>query len=112
MKLLQNKPNRIKYTRSTNYGNGTTGEVTNRSIIPTYVPTSNVKAVDVTALTEDQQTELSDLMNEYADYHTQMMKNIPSFESWVELSHPDKTQQLDNMKWRTFKLTNITPSDD
>ena len=103
--MKQSEITKIQYTRSTNIG-GTQGETTTRHIIPTFVPSANVKALDVSDLDEQSRDLISFLYKEYADFYTQQLKNIPSFTNWLEQTQG--VMMEDDIKWRTFKLDNIT----
>ncbi len=92
----------IKYAKQT----GQQVETTVRTIIPTFVPRTNVKALDVTGLDESEQQTLVNLMEGYAEYVELKSKTIFSFEDWVEQT----TGVTPEVKWRTFKLENITES--
>ena len=93
----------FNYTRSTNAG-GSKGEITERYVIPTFVPTiSNIRALDVTDLSEDQRAALLALWNQYQEYYQTAVSLIFDFETWIEHS----TNEQVEVKWRTFKPDNI-----
>lgn len=78
-------------------------EKTERVIIPTEVP-GNIKAIDVTELSDDEQQEMSELYEEYLKYFNNHIKRAYSFENWA--SH---TKQINiSPKWRTFKPDQTT----
>lgn len=77
--------------------------ITERSVIPTFVPRPNVKALDVTDMDPNDQAEMERLYSEYSEYKTQIEQTIFSFEDWLE-----HTQQSGpDVKWRTFKMDGI-----
>lgn len=105
MKITPNKLVSIRYTKSTSIG-GTKGEVTERTIVPTYVPPPNIKALDVSELTENQQKYIQDAYAEYAEFYKQSIKNIATFESWLEQSKQE-SDITNKIKWRTFRNDSI-----
>ena len=77
-------------------------QFTERDIIPTFVPQPNIKAIDVSDLTEEQQQEVQQYLQEYAQYVKDFQQNMFKFEDWV--AH---TKNVDiEPKWRTFKKDN------
>lgn len=89
----------IRYTKKG------TGEVTERTVIPTFVPLPNIKALDVTDLEPDQRRSLAFLYSEYTEYYQAAAKALFSFEDW--LSHTQAyAGAADHLKWRTFVLEN------
>ena len=69
-----------------------------RSVIMTSSP-GNIRAIDVTELSDDRKQEISELYEEYTVYFNNHMKSAFSFENW--LSH---SKGIDfTPKWRTFK---------
>ena len=97
VKVVLNK--QIEYTKKN------TAEVTQRDIIPTYVPQANMKALDVTGLDSEQQETLASLHSEYTAYYRQAANNIFTFEDWVLQTQGDG-EVVDDLKWRTFVLEN------
>lgn len=92
---------RISYTK--NLHEDKEGEVTERYVIPTFVPQPNMKAIDVTDLSQEKRKQLSQLYAEYSEYYKRMASTIFTFEDW--LAH---TQNIDfTPKWRTFKMSNV-----
>lgn len=91
----------VQYQKTTNHG-GREGEVTERYIIPTYVPTHNIKAIDVTDLTEEEQKRMENLLAEYQEYVDIHRKSLATFEDWVTHSHGEDEKV--NVKWRTFNM--------
>ena len=93
----------IRYTKiNESSGSLDRFETTERTIIPTFVPKPNIKAIDVTDLPEDERTELQTLLNEYNEYVQERHKAVFSFEDWASHS---KNKDV-SVKWRTFKLNN------
>ena len=78
-------------------------ELTQRTIIPTFVPRQTIKSIDVSDLTPDQRLELQALYREYAKYYDDFIINAFNFETWVEHT---KGQTI-SPKWRAFILANI-----
>ena len=69
-----------------------------RDVIFTTKP-ENLRAIDVTELSDDRKQEISELYDEYTAYFNNHMKLAFSFENW--LSH---SKGIDfTPKWRTFK---------
>lgn len=97
----------IKYTRSTDIG-GAKGEQTERFVIPTYIPTPNIKAIDVTELNESQRAEALQLWEEYQEYYTNQLQTLFDFSDWMD--HTSKNPDF-GVKWRTFKPDNIEELD-
>lgn len=85
----------VRYTKSD-------GEVTTRVIIPTFVPRpkhQNVKALDVTDLSEEERAMMEQAVREYNEYLDAQRKTLFTFEEFV-----DHTRQTTvDPKWRTFK---------
>ena len=73
-------------------------EKTERTIVPTEVP-GNIKAIDVTELNDDEQTEMCELYEEYSKYFNAHVKRAFSFENWTSHTY----QKHISPKWRTFK---------
>lgn len=78
-------------------------EVTQRQIIPTSVPKTVMKAIDVSELSVGEQLEMKALYKEYAAYYANYMDNAFNFETWCEHS---KGKTI-SPKWRAFRLDNI-----
>jgi hypothetical protein len=97
--LTSHKPCTIRYTK-------TSGETTVRTIIPTFVPPQNIKAVDVTELSADDAKKMESLVREYYDDYIESRKATTfTFEDW--LSATGSSDVATKVKWRTFKLDNI-----
>lgn len=94
--IKQHQVQKIKYVKDN-------GETSERVVIPSFVPKSNIKAIDVTEYSEEKQVELQQIMEDYNEYVKQQMQTIFSFEDWA--AH---TLNIDlEPKWRTFKKDNI-----
>lgn len=90
---------RVRYTKKD------ASEVSDRVIIPTFVPLPNMKALDVTDLSPEEQRDMESLYQEYSEYYTTAAKTLFSFEDW--LSHTQGEAALtETLKWRTFVLEN------
>lgn len=97
--LEQARRSRIRYTKKSS------GEVTERMVIPTFVPLPNIKALDVTGLPPEKQAVLQSLYSDYVDYYQTAAKALFSFEDW--LAHTQGEAILtEDLKWRTFALEN------
>jgi len=103
--LTKHKAANIVYTKEVG-GSGDINrfEETKRTIIPTFIPPTNVKALDVTGFSKDEVVVLEDRLNEYADYYKTAVKTIFSFDDWLAQTHQETTE----VKWRTFKQDGIT----
>lgn len=95
------KLNKIRYKKLVTSREPRTVEITERSVIPLSSVTSNIRAVDVTDLDTDAQTQTQELLSEYAQYLDTHAKTAFSFEDWV--SHT-KGVEAPTLKYRTFKL--------
>lgn len=91
-----------------------TPEVTERTILPTNIPHANIKAFDVTDMTDDQREVLAEYYEEYQKYFKTQMKTIFSFDDWIDATHPMSVFSSDipederaKVKYRTFKIDNI-----
>lgn len=103
--MKSTKLTHILYEKATDLG-GRRGEVTERYIIPTFVPQSNIKALDVTDLPEEKQKEMQAAYVEYTEYYKQAASTLFTFEDW--LAHTRYDEKLKTaLKWRTFKLENV-----
>ncbi len=103
MDLTLNHLAHVRYTKTTDLG-GRKGEVTDRVILPTYIPGDSVKALDVSTLTESEALKLQEYHEEYAEYVQNKMSTIFNFEDW--LSHT-KGKDISDLKYRTFKVDSI-----
>lgn len=93
--LLKGEPVRIRYTKYGIEGQ----EVTDRTIIPTQLPFSNIRALDVSELTPEQRAEVADVYAVYQEYVDLQMSKIFNFETWLE--HTDT--KIPKFKWRMFR---------
>jgi delta-aminolevulinic acid dehydratase/porphobilinogen synthase len=80
------------------------GETSNRDIVPSFVPSPNMKALDVSSLSEEDKQMVSDLMDEYQEYRKLSMENIFNFGDWID--HTSKT--VPQLKWRSFIMEHTT----
>lgn len=94
----------IEYTRSTDLGGGNKGDVTDRHIIPTFIPKDFIKAIDVTELDDDERDNIQQLWEGYQEYYQNAVQTLFDFDQWVEHT---TSQEPVELKWRTFKLANI-----
>lgn len=101
--LTQHKAVNIKYTKIVG-GSGQLNRLneSDRTIIPTILPVSTVKALDVTGLSEDEIATFEKQLKEYSEYHNAVVNTIFSFDDWLELTY-HKT----GVKWRTFHQDGI-----
>lgn len=96
---MKHSKNRIRYQKKNSL------EESERTIIQTTKVPENIKAIDVSDLTEDQVEKLLVLLDEYDQYINNHLKTAFSFENWVEMKDIDDVPQV---KWRTFNLWNTT----
>lgn len=80
------------------------GNSTDRFIIPTALPTSNIKAIDVTPLTEEDRARVGVLYKEYREYVQQSLDRLFKFEDWIEHTRNETVE----VNWRTFKPSQMT----
>ena len=95
--LRSHKSNNIRYTKDN-------GEVTTRTIIPTFVPYQNIKAIDVTNLQSAEIAQIETMLQEYSRYLEVGQARLFSLEDWIDHTAANVPPAL---KWRTFKLDNI-----
>lgn len=95
LKLKTGEVCNIKYTKDS-------GEISERTIIPTTVP-ANLRAIDVSDMPDEIQASMGDLVEGYTEYMKNQMKNTFSFEDWI--SHT-LNEDID-VKWRTFKPSGV-----
>ena len=94
----------VRYTKVQDVDSRTiVGSTTERDIIPTFVPKANVKALDVTDLSTEDQSKIVGLLEGYRQYLDNLAARTFSFEDWV--SHT--TGEDISVKWRTFKFDNL-----
>lgn len=100
MKLTKHEVINITYTKADKSSS-------DRTIIPVYVPPANVRAIDVSDMDNDTQTELLARLSEYETFKEQFYKlKLPSFDSWMGETHPK--QPINNIKWRMFTPNGIS----
>jgi len=104
--MRTNEITRIRYTRATSIGEGEVGDVTERDIIPTFIPLTNIKAIDVTGFPREAQEDVAALLREYTEYYRQRAEAIFNFEDWLEHTRGPGAE-VKPLNWRTFKLENI-----
>lgn len=97
-KLKKHNLAKIKYTKKD-------GTSSNREIIPTSIP-GNISALDVSDMDDDTREILLSRLEEYAEFTTEVMKNMMTFQAWMEATH--KKQPIDGIKWRTFIPENVS----
>ena len=97
-KLVLHEAVDVTYTKMVG-GSGQLNRIASsvRTIIPTIIPPANIKALDVTGLTEAEISALEIQLAEYAEYYNAVANTIFSFDDWREL-----TYQQTGAKWRTF----------
>lgn len=78
-------------------------ETKERTVVPFNVAPVNVKAIDVTELSEAERQQMTVRMLEYQEYLEQRRQADFKFEDWLEQTH---TEQPD-IKWRTFDPANV-----
>lgn len=83
----------IRYTKK--------DDTTERTIIPLSVPNSNIKALDVSGLNEEDRAHLQQLVADYQQYCRDVLSTLFRFEDWVE--HTQQQDVSDKVAWRTFK---------
>jgi len=103
MDLTLNRLAHVRYTRTTDIS-GCKGEVTDRVILPTYIPGDSIKALDVSSVPELEALKLQSDHDDYLEYVQNKMSTIFSFEDW--LSHT-KGKNVHDLKYRTFKVDSI-----
>lgn len=86
------------------------GEVTERVIIPTYVPSQNIKALDVTSLSSEDREELLDIWKAYEEYRDTQINALYNFEDWYDHTQPTENK-VEPVKWRTFIPDNVEELD-
>lgn len=98
----------IRYTKLVKEGSEyVPGEVTYRTVIPTFVPSNNMKALDVTSLNEADRARMLSLIKDYAEYYKQATSTIFSFEDWLSHTGNDGVSP----QWRTFIIDQVNVLD-
>lgn len=92
-----------RFCEEVTYTKPSTGEITDRVIIPVTQAQPNVKAIDVTDMDSSERTEMVELFNEYQEYVDACIKQIFSFEDFI--SHT--TGEEKEVKWRTFRSDHL-----
>ena len=80
------------------------GESQQRTVIPSHIPSSVIKAIDVDGLSSDEAAKMATLHKEYQVYVKSITNTIYNFENWV--AHT--TGETITPKWRSFKSQNIS----
>lgn len=96
--LKENELATVRYTKG--------DEVTDRNVIVTYVPTpkhQNVKAIDVSDLSEPEANSLLRSWNAYQEYLVAQRNTLFAFEDFVEHTEGYSPK----VKWRTFKPSQL-----
>ena len=96
MELKETQINTIVYQKDG-------GEPEERTIVPSFVPFRNIRAIDVADLSDREAEEMVELLREYQQYYSDFISRAYNFETWVEQS---KNKTI-TPKWRSFKLDNI-----
>lgn len=108
MDLILNHLAHVRYTKTTDLGSskykGHIGEISERVILPTYIPSDNVKALDVSSLTEAEALKLQSYYEEYVEYVETKMATIFNFEDWLDHT---KGRTYPDLKYRTFKVDSL-----
>lgn len=102
--MKSSKITHIQYEKATNIG-GEKGEITERYVIPTFVPVPNMKALDVTNMSDEERKEMETAYAEYTQYYKLAVSKLFTFEDWLTHSRGEKATP--ELKWRTFKLDNV-----
>ena len=91
------------YCEEVTYTKPSTGEITDRVIIPVSQAQPNVKAIDVTAMSDVERAEMEGLFNEYQEYVDNCIKQIFSFEDYISHTRGEEKE----IKWRTFRSDHL-----
>ncbi len=105
MDLKHNHLAHVRYIKQTDFGGGRKGEVTERVILPTYIPGDTIKALDLTDLSESEALKLQEQAKEYAQYVEAKMTTVFSFEDWR--THTQGVGTFPELKYRTFKVGSL-----
>ena len=89
----------VQYTKDS----GDEGDISTRTIIPTVAVPKNVKAVDISAMNEDEQQHVIHLLQEYGEYVKEQSSKTFKFADWDEHT----TGKSIDVNWRTFKVEQI-----
>ena len=82
-------------------------DVSDRVIIPTFIPTPSIKAIDVTEMSDEERVETQELLRDYAAYFETAVKRVFSFEDWISHTTGLSEGATPEVKWRTFLTDNI-----
>lgn len=94
---------KVRYTKEVSPRNDRT-EVTERVIIPTRLPRpQNIKALDVTALSDEERKSLEAAWEAYGDYISIAMRALFTFENFCDHT----SIEIPEVKWRTFKSSQL-----
>lgn len=96
MQLVENEITTIVYEKDS-------GETSARVIIPVAVPHQNIRAIDLSDLTEAERLQMQAMYTEYKAYTKAYINNMLNFENWVDHT---RNQEI-KPKWRTFKLSGL-----
>jgi hypothetical protein len=97
MNLIQHEINTVTYIKED-------GDTSTRVIIPTFIPAENIRALDVTQLSSEEQTKMADAYKEYQVYVKFHMSSMFSFGDW--LSHTESQTAVP--AWKSFKLSGLS----
>lgn len=89
------------------YTSESKGETKARTIVPMTIPKDSVRAIDVSALSVEEQRMMVALVAEYKKYMDSVFVGTFKFEDWVEHT----TGMEIHPTWRTFKVSNIQISE-
>ena len=73
-------------------------EITERAIVPTQVPVTTIRGMDVSDLTDRERAQVIYAYAEYQLYVQSQMSKIFNFETWLE--HTGR--EIPTPKWRAF----------
>lgn len=81
-------------------------ETKQRTVVPSFVPSDNIKALDVSDLEIVEREQVARLLQEYKKYQQQVLREFAdTFENYVEKR--DESFDVAKIKWRTFKIDQI-----
>ena len=81
------------------------GENSTRTILPNCTPTSNVSALDISALSDCDANKLQVIFEEYQQYRDLQLSVIFTLEDFIDQQYPNDTKF--DYKWRSFKWDSI-----
>ncbi len=91
-------PSNIQYSKSAD-------DVTERTIIPTSIPTKVVAAIDASDLTDAEIEVVCDEYVRYDNYRKRHMSMLFNFNDWIE--HTNSSVDVATLKYRSFSPTKI-----